>query len=691
MKFVRLEENRDHMIEIISILCLMGITILLHSLFFGRFSIIYLSEDEYGPIAIAAYFAGQDWSQTLKYVAYYSYGYSILLFPLFVITKGAVQFYQAAMILNIFLNALIVPMAYYIGKKLFPNTKKLNLCVAAFASANLTANIARTESAWCETLIMVLIWLMIVLVIRINEKPTFVRVLQGSVVAVYLYAVHQRCVGILIAYLLMLLILWGIKKVSLKCVAANWAIVIAMFLVHGKIKDYIQNVIYRAGLEISVNDYSGRISGIFSGDLKNRLISLFCTFSNQMTYVILATSGLALFAFVQVCLDLAKERKNGLKILLQDNVVKLYCILGTMGIGSVSVLGASPQDIYSYTRSDQTIYGRYIEVVLGFWVLYAILSILENRISKLCVLVCIIAGSIMCYAAVKVYTPNEGLPFNYSCSVMMCLVRNRPKLAMLYAGMTFIVLVYILIFKNLYLKNIALWGMSAGWIVFGVYYLHYFVLSFQNDFSYFYQRVPELAQYDEICYVGNAVESSQDTVYQYALKDIKTISVLEDENLRLQNGAIGMSEDLSRIIQDGYLVKDFYHGMFFFESDADNSEVNIPLNAFYSSFLNSGEEICNNGEQGALMFGPYCQMKLGRYSVQIEYTVDDCDGAICGATDIVCDEYEEKLAVASLPSDQNSIDIEFELEKDVNNFQIRVWVSEPCHVDVKKVAIKMID
>lgn len=57
--------------------------------------------DEFSYISMGAYFAGYDWSSlTSIWSAYYSYGYSILLAPFFLIFDNYQYVYYAAMILN---------------------------------------------------------------------------------------------------------------------------------------------------------------------------------------------------------------------------------------------------------------------------------------------------------------------------------------------------------------------------------------------------------------------------------------------------------------------------------------------------------------------------------------------------------------------------------------------------------------
>lgn len=48
------------------------ITFLINLLFVSRSNMIYMRGHEYGPIAIAAYWSGEDWSSTNSMIGYYS-------------------------------------------------------------------------------------------------------------------------------------------------------------------------------------------------------------------------------------------------------------------------------------------------------------------------------------------------------------------------------------------------------------------------------------------------------------------------------------------------------------------------------------------------------------------------------------------------------------------------------------------
>lgn len=62
--------------------------------------------DEFSYWAYAAAASGYDWSEVISLGSFYSYGYSILLFPVFLLCKNPVTAYRTAVALNFILLGL---------------------------------------------------------------------------------------------------------------------------------------------------------------------------------------------------------------------------------------------------------------------------------------------------------------------------------------------------------------------------------------------------------------------------------------------------------------------------------------------------------------------------------------------------------------------------------------------------------
>ena len=64
-----------------------------------------LFPDEFGYWSYAAKLAGYDWSDIVSLGSYYSYGYSLILFPIFLLCKDAILAYRVAVSINFVLLA----------------------------------------------------------------------------------------------------------------------------------------------------------------------------------------------------------------------------------------------------------------------------------------------------------------------------------------------------------------------------------------------------------------------------------------------------------------------------------------------------------------------------------------------------------------------------------------------------------
>ena len=99
------------------------IIIMVITLFFvGEKNVPYVLGDEFGYWTSAAYFFGYDWSGIASINGYFSFGYGLLLTPLFLL-KDSVLMYRTAIVMNaLFLVGSFV-LAYIAGQKLFPKIR----------------------------------------------------------------------------------------------------------------------------------------------------------------------------------------------------------------------------------------------------------------------------------------------------------------------------------------------------------------------------------------------------------------------------------------------------------------------------------------------------------------------------------------------------------------------------------------
>ncbi|MCM1183092.1 MAG: hypothetical protein NC337_06945 [Roseburia sp.] len=222
--------------------------------------------DEFGYWAHAAKAAGCDWSDIASRGSYYSYGYSMILFPIFKLCTDAVTAYRAAVTLNFILIGAVYFMLLGLMKRpggLTEDRSALCAAVAAFYPCQLFY----AKSTLAEPVLVALYAAICVLLcsyLEKNRRPALI----GLVVAlVYIHFVHMRAVGVLIAGILTL-VSYLLTRTKGRRQLALLLPVCAVALAAGfAVKNRVQGGLYTDAALSSINDYAGqleKLSYIFS-------------------------------------------------------------------------------------------------------------------------------------------------------------------------------------------------------------------------------------------------------------------------------------------------------------------------------------------------------------------------------------------------------------------------------------------
>lgn len=128
--------------------------------------------DEIGTIASAAYFAGYDWSGVISDTLYYSFGYSMLLAPVFAIFKNPETIHHMLLFINNILIASCGVITYKIQIRFFKIKNKTTavlissitmLYVPLYFNGNILLN---------ECMLQFMIWATLYLILLLNENDT---------------------------------------------------------------------------------------------------------------------------------------------------------------------------------------------------------------------------------------------------------------------------------------------------------------------------------------------------------------------------------------------------------------------------------------------------------------------------------------------------------------------------------------
>lgn len=329
-----------------------------------------LLPDEFGYWSYAAAAAGYDWSDIVSLNSYYSYGYSVLLLPFFMLFQDGLTAYRAAVTMNFVMLAGIGLMLQYLAGKLFSgqfsgrfSDRKEPLPYAcATAAALYPPLLLYAKTTMAETTLAFLFVLLLVLLYQYLEHGKFSSIFLMLVVLVYAHFVHMRAVALIVAGVLAFLVdkLFfrntekGTRhsRKKLNYVAAV-AVAIVLFAVGMAVKDVILNQVFDGNLEhFQTNDYRGQLKKIqyimtLEG-LKNLMISV----AGKLLYLGTATFGTAFWGIWHACkvVRKGKERKN--------RAFWLFVLLSASGSLMLSA-------VYTVRpgRVDALTYGRYHEYV----------------------------------------------------------------------------------------------------------------------------------------------------------------------------------------------------------------------------------------------------------------------------------------------------------------------------------------
>lgn len=385
----------------------------------NQLNILWVNDDEMGYWGNAAYFAGHDWSGILQYGNYYSFGYGVILAPLFVIFKNPVMLYRAAIFLNVLFLVLAFVFAYKIAEQIYPKMDIRMNIVLSMISILTSGAVVEAEIAWSETLILLLTWLLIFCFVKYlytEKNRYFYLFLIGNV---WIYMVHQRMVGIVIASSMMLVYCVYKKRVSGKQLLIASVILVLGLCLASWIKEYTQTALWAkdvAGSKISaqnVNDYSGQM---------DKLKLIFSSPENFFDFVLLAFGKLLYFSFASylgVYLIAYSWIRNCIKKEnAKETIVLQYILLSIMGMIAITTIG-----MYPTVRNDATIYGRYAESLTGPVILLAFGNLLnfcrtEAKEKMLVIGFGAVLDTIIAYVVALILWQPDMTPFSLNCIAM---------------------------------------------------------------------------------------------------------------------------------------------------------------------------------------------------------------------------------------------------------------------------------
>lgn len=254
------------------------------------YSAPFMVPDEFGYSVIAAYLAGHDWSNVAQGLPWYSYGYSLLLAPLYMLVKPT-GWYHAAQFLNVLLVIVAGILANAFLRKFVTN--RVNRYIAVAAVLLYPSLVFYVHFSWSESLIAVLPWLVAIQMARMGRADSgYLDVVLYGVLLASCYYIHSRLVVLCIAGLMVLgyqVRMDGRRMRALACVA-----VFALTMILGNLlKNYFIEHVYRGELHGAQDSLVKMVLELGKRfHQPSTLLTMLEAAAGQFAYLLIATLGL---------------------------------------------------------------------------------------------------------------------------------------------------------------------------------------------------------------------------------------------------------------------------------------------------------------------------------------------------------------------------------------------------------------
>lgn len=352
----RLRDNKELFIIIGLIVCIFMYSI---NMICG-FSLV---PDEFGYWSHAASILGIDWREVTSLGSYYSFGYSLILMPILAIFKDGVLAYRVA----IFINFLLVVLGGIILRRLVLNIYE----GADKKQVTYVCGIAMLYPAWIfyahMTMTEALLSFLFILVCYLMNEFLREEKLSIAVLLVislfYMYVVHMRTVGIIIAAVITIVIsLIRNRRLSKKALVVLVLVIIALIIIAMLLKGISikETYIEQVSNEPVVNDYSGQIGKLRLFITPSSWWGLFNSLNGKLWYLVVASGGMTGWCVVG-CVRIFNEFKGFI----------ILAILGQTGVAALFMNGNSSLDPF--------IYGRYSEHLLPVCIALGLMQVINTN------------------------------------------------------------------------------------------------------------------------------------------------------------------------------------------------------------------------------------------------------------------------------------------------------------------------
>ncbi len=495
-----------------------------------------------GYLSHAATFSGRDWSGVLRNAqGFYAWGYSVLLTIPMVLTGNVTAVYYTAVFCNALLCCGILLICYKIAKEIAPNVEHPVLIFCSAAVSVYSSYVFQGTVMFAEIYLYFFVFATILCLLKYIRTEKAVWGILSGLCAGYTYAIHNRSIGLVIAYALVAVV-WCMKSKDWKKALVMLLPLAVMMGVNHKVVQYL-NACEKQGEVYTVNTYASHATALSTGSFFYKIISIMKSVLGECWYALIGSFGMmgvGVYSAVKKIYEAWKTKSD-------DSVWYAFLILMLLGTLAVSVLGIMPKVPMDETgRYDLYIYGRYWEMTFGIFILLGFLEC-YNKITKN-VLINIIFGCIFLSAVIEYMTKAyQGNMNGHWWSIPAVLTtffypqKEFTVLASSVVGIAFMIWIFYMFTqhkKALWAGAVSVWtlfniftGYIAIFNVTGIYWTYKVVLAvpfFNENFNDVCNYLEE-NDVDEFAVCSGLNDYS--VVFQLAFPDNKIESVLPGANM----------------------------------------------------------------------------------------------------------------------------------------------------------------
>lgn len=461
-------------VAIIMIVCLWDV---------GSLQRIRVVDDGFCYWGIAASLAGYDWTELMAASSYYSYGYSLILVPLFWLYRLGLSMtviYRLAIVLNAIFMCGIYFMAYYMIRELFedlPDTLKqiISLTVVLYIG-----NTVQMDLAWTEIFLCFMFWCNIVCLYRVIRKPGYGNLFGLIFTTAFLFAIHMRAIGVAAAVGIVILCFFiaNWKKINKKYIFYTLGISVLFGGLVIIMKNYVSDSIYLGNAADSTNNIQANINRVEGLLSISGIADLMVSVIGKIFYISSATFLLALIgaliAIVSIVCSFIKKDEIGTRKKWQSKewmtIFLLLAFFAEIGVEAIFKCQAFFRSTGSLGLGDSLVFGRYADFVVGPMLIFGIWAVYHLKTHYKAVLISLLAA--ICCTGVVQFFYNE-LAFRNGTDTVSLRGLSSPWLAILADGHKTDFACYVMLVSIAVLLVICLVRLlsTADWYGYGAIFL----------------------------------------------------------------------------------------------------------------------------------------------------------------------------------------------------------------------------